>query len=150
MYVLYTSVIYGMVTHGVSRVLLLLVLTVYVLSVATGNGQALSLDRDDEFKPDVNALFIAFHELTGPPEISAVMVHFASWPIEKIIVIGVPILRPFSSPVFIIVLIWSISATSRVRRTYSWYFSGGHQRRILSALSLAIRTPPLIHDFALQ
>ena len=63
MYVLYTSVIHGMVTHGVSRVLLLLVLTVYVLSVATGNGQALSLDRDDEFKPDVKALFIAFHEL---------------------------------------------------------------------------------------
>ncbi|KAN0078141.1 hypothetical protein V8E55_010198 [Tylopilus felleus] len=56
----------------------------YALSVATANGQALPLD--DEFKPDVKALFIAFHEPAGPPEISAVAAHFASWPTEKMIV----------------------------------------------------------------
>ena len=56
----------------------------YALNVATANGQALPLD--DEFKPDVKALFIAFHEPAGPPEISAVAAHFASWPTEKMIV----------------------------------------------------------------
>ncbi|KAG8215751.1 hypothetical protein J3R82DRAFT_7649 [Butyriboletus roseoflavus] len=56
----------------------------YALSVATENDQALPLD--DESKPDVKALFIAFHEPAGPPGISAVAAHFASWPTEKMIV----------------------------------------------------------------
>lgn len=56
----------------------------YALSVATANGPALPLE--DEFQPDVKALFIGFHEPAGPPGISAVAAHFASWPTEKMIV----------------------------------------------------------------
>ncbi|KAF9221125.1 carbamoyl-phosphate synth [Gyrodon lividus] len=56
----------------------------YALSVATADGNALPLS--DEVKAEVKALFIAFHEPTAPPQISAVATHFASWPTEKMIV----------------------------------------------------------------
>ncbi|KAG6374956.1 hypothetical protein JVT61DRAFT_3711 [Boletus reticuloceps] len=59
----------------------------YALRVTTANGQALPLNN--EFTPDIRALFIAFHEPTSPPEISAIRAHFTSWPTEEVIVTDV-------------------------------------------------------------